>query len=203
MRVLFCLLSDFRIYAALCVVLRYSRTLARCSATMTDVLDPVALSSWAKDDSRDEELTPEQELEKLRAEKKALQMRVLGVNELARLLQDRTSELKIMEEKNKRLEVAVVRLENRCSNFEKKLKSQSGVLPKSGQMPLIPGPSRQILDSLMKENAELKKVINKQTSKGPTSYLEAVVSMTGAVVESGGWGGEGEGRGGFFLLCCY
>ena len=143
---------------------------------MTDVMEPVLLSSWPRDDLRDEELTLEQELEKLRAEKRALQMRVLGVDELARLLQDRTSELRITEEKNKRLEVAVVRLENRCSNFEKKLKSQNAAPPRSGQMPLIPGPSRQILDSLMKENAELKKVINKHTSKGPTSYLEAVVS---------------------------
>lgn len=141
---------------------------------MTDVVDPVVVGSWTKDEPRDEELSPEQEVEKLRAEKIALQRRVVGVNELARLLQERTTELEIMGQKNQRLEVALVRMENRCSNYEKKMKAQSGALPKSGQMPVIPGPSRQILDSLMLENRELKKVINKQASKGPTSYLEAV-----------------------------
>ena len=75
------------------------------------------------------------EIQKLQEENKQLQLRILGVNELARLLQDRNEIVQVLQEKNKRLEVAVVRLENRCSNFERKLKSQGGVVvgPKPGQ----------------------------------------------------------------------
>ena len=118
------------------------------------------------------------EVIRLKEENKALQLRILGVNELARLLQDRNEVVQVLEEKNKRLEVAVVRLENRCSNFERKLKSQGGAsfVPKPGQSPFIPGPSRQILEALMKENSELKKTLNKVTNKGASGYLEAVVS---------------------------
>ena len=118
-------------------------------------------------------------VQKYRAENKALQLRILGVNELARLLQDRTEVTEVLQEKNKRLEVAVVRLENRCSNFERKLRAQSGgtVGPKPGQSPFIPGPSRQILEALMKENSELKKTLNNVTKKGAAGYLEAVVSL--------------------------
>ena len=119
----------------------------------------------------------ESEIRKLQEENKQLQLRILGVNELARLLQDRNEIVEVLQEKNKRLEVAVVRLENRCSNFERKLKFQGGVMvgPKPGQSPFIPGPSRQILEALMKENSELKKTLNK---KVPVGYLEAVVSYT-------------------------
>lgn len=119
-----------------------------------------------------------QQVQKIQAENKALQLRILGVNELARLLQDRTEVTEVLQEKNKRLEVAVVRLENRCSNFERKLRATGGgvVGPKPGQSPFIPGPSRQILEALMKENSELKKTLNNLTKKGATGYLEAVVS---------------------------
>ena len=127
-----------------------------------------------------------QQLKKLQDENKALQLRILGVNELARLLQDRTEVTEVLQEKNKRLEVAVVRLENRCSNFERKLRAQGGgvVGPKPGQSPFIPGPSRQILEALMKENSELKKTLNNLTKKGATGYLEAVVSVYVCVRES-------------------
>ena len=117
-------------------------------------------------------------IRKLRKENKALQLRVLGVNELARLLQDRNEVAQVLKEKNKRLEVAVVRLENRCANLEQKMRSEGGPasLPKSGQAPMIPGPSRQILEGLVKENSELKKALNSMQRKGATGYLEAVVS---------------------------
>ena len=127
-----------------------------------------------------------QHLQKIQDENKALQLRILGVNELARLLQDRTEVTEVLQEKNKRLEVAVVRLENRCSNFERKLRAQGGAVvgPKPGQSPFIPGPSRQILEALMKENSELKKTLNNLTKKGATGYLEAVVSVFVCVCES-------------------
>ena len=122
----------------------------------------------------------EQLVRKLRSENKQLQLRVLGVNELARLLQDRSEKVKVLEDKNKRLEVAVVRLENRCANLEQKLRADGGGGPVSGlksmQPPSIPGPSRQILEALMKENSELKKALNAMQKKGPSGYLEAVVS---------------------------
>lgn len=121
----------------------------------------------------------EQLIRKLRSENKQLQLRVLGVNELARLLQDRTEKVKVLEDKNKRLEIAVVRLENRCANLEQKLRADGGggtAGPKSMQPPSIPGPSRQILEALMKENSELKKALNHMQKKGVSGYLEAVVS---------------------------
>ena len=119
----------------------------------------------------------EDELRQLKQENRSLQLRVLGVNELARLLQDRIEIIQVLQDKNKRLEVAVVRLENRCSNFERKLKAQGGVaVPKPGQSPFIPGPSRQILEALMKENSELKKTLSNVMKRGASGYLEAVVS---------------------------
>ena len=36
---------------------------------------------------------------------------------------------------------------------------------KPGQSPFIPGPSRQILEGLMKENSELKKTVSSLTGK--------------------------------------
>ncbi len=73
-----------------------------------------------------------------------------------------------------------MRLENRCANIEKMSKNLKGgptSLPsKTGQSPFIPGPSRQILEGLMKENSELKKTLNSLTRKGASGYLEAVVS---------------------------
>ena len=38
-------------------------------------------------------------------------------------------------------------------------------MAKSDQSPFIPGPSRQILEGLMKENSYLKKVIDNLTGK--------------------------------------
>ena len=73
----------------------------------------------------------------------------------------------------------MVRLENRCANFERQIKSQkSNNVPsmKAGQSPFIPGPSRQILEGLMQENSELKKTVNSLQRKGSSGYLEAVVS---------------------------
>ena len=76
--------------------------------------------------------------------------------------------------------MAVVRLENRCANIEKMSKSSksgaASIPSKTGQSPFIPGPSRQILEGLMKENSELKKALNSLTKKGASGYLEAVVS---------------------------
>ena len=75
--------------------------------------------------------------------------------------------------------MAVVRLEYRCANMEKITKSRtdsvSSYPPKTGQSsPFIPGPSRQILEGLMKENSELKKVLNRLTMNGASE--EAGVS---------------------------
>lgn len=121
----------------------------------------------------------EYKFNKLRKENHQLQLRILGVNELARLLQDRNEVVAVLKEKNKRLDVSVVRLENRCANFERQIKSQksNGVASaKLGQSPFIPGPSKQILQSLWQENEELKKTVNNLQKKGSSGYLEAVVS---------------------------
>lgn len=121
----------------------------------------------------------EYQCQRLRDENHQLQLRILGVNELARLLQDRNEAVAIAKERNKRLEMSLVRLETRCANFERQIKSQkSSSVPsaKSGQSPFIPGPSRQILEGLMQENGELKKTVNNLQKKGSSGYLEAVVS---------------------------
>lgn len=123
----------------------------------------------------------EYQCQKLREENHQLQLRILGVNELARLLQDRNEVVAVLKERNKRLELSLVRLENRCANFEKQIKSQksNGVASmKQGQSPFIPGPSRQILEGLMQENSELKKTVNSLQKKGSSGYLEAVVCMS-------------------------
>ena len=119
------------------------------------------------------------EIGRLMKENHQLQMRILGVNELARLLQDSNEVAEVLRERNKRLELMVIRLENRCSNFERRLKQNdpTSLGPKStGQSPFIPGPSRQILEALMKENSELKKTLSSMSKKGASGYLEVVVS---------------------------
>ena len=157
---------------------------------MTDLVDtpfPFSILNKKSDDSIEE---MEFRCRKLQEINHQLQLRILGVNELARLLQDQNELVGVLKEKNKRLEVSLVRLENRCANFERQLKSQkNSSVPsvKIGQSPFIPGPSRQILDGLMHENAELKKTVNSLQRKGASGYLEAVVSVQLSVV---GWGGQ-------------
>ena len=56
-----------------------------------------------------------QECQNLYDKNRQLQLRVSGVNELARLLQSRSELVQVLEEKNKRLEIAVMRLENKCA----------------------------------------------------------------------------------------
>jgi len=134
------------------------------------------LSSLSPANMSYEEL--EYKFSKLRKENHQLQLRILGVNELARLLQDRNEVVAVLKEKNKRLDISVVRLENRCANFERQIKSQksnSVASAKPGQSPFIPGPSKQILQSLWQENEELKKTVNNLQKKGSAGYLEAVV----------------------------
>ena len=50
----------------------------------------------------------EEEYQQLRDENHQLQLRILGVNELARLLQDKNEQLQLVEEKNKVQDVGVV-----------------------------------------------------------------------------------------------
>lgn len=122
----------------------------------------------------------EYQSQRLRDENHQLQLRILGVNELARLLQDRNEVVGVLKDRNKRLEMSLLRLENRCANFERQLKSQkssSVASAKPGQSPFIPGPSRQILEGLMQENGELKKTVNNLQKKGSSGYLVAVVSV--------------------------
>lgn len=63
------------------------------------------------------------ECQRLRDENHQLQLRVLGVNELARLLQDRSELVQVLEERNKRLVIALVRLESRLANDDRRLES--------------------------------------------------------------------------------
>lgn len=166
--------------------------------------DPATTSSIEKDDSEMASLVKmtQEELYKecmaLKKENGQLNCRLLGVNELARLLQEKTEAVETFKDKNKRLELAVVRLENRCSNMDKKSKTQNASpsslpsltnrqsQPQGGQQqqqqqqqqnPFIPGPSKQILETLMRENTDLKKTLDNMTKKGPTGYREAVVRL--------------------------
>ena len=60
----------------------------------------------------------------MRDENRELKLRLHGVNEFPRLLQDRSELVQVLEEKNRRLEIAVMRLENRCADYDRMLKSQ-------------------------------------------------------------------------------
>jgi SMC interacting uncharacterized protein involved in chromosome segregation len=120
------------------------------------------------------DMSPEQlkrECQHLRDENRRLQLRVNGVNELARLLQDRSELVQVLEERNKRLEIAVMRLETRCADYDGILFSTSRVqgadvsTAKPNQSPLNPAPSMPILEAVMKENSYLKKTIGKLTGK--------------------------------------
>ena len=130
--------------------------------------------------------SPSSELDGLKRENQTLRTRLLGVNELARLLQEKTEAYDNLRDRTKRQEIAIIRLENRCSNYDKKLRQalQGGnngagggaPVKSSNQSPFIPGPSRQIMEGLMKENSGLKKAINNVIKKSESGYLEAVVS---------------------------
>ena len=123
---------------------------------------------------------PSHEFEGLKKENQLLRTRLLGVNELARLLQEKTEAYDHLRDRTKRQEIAIIRLENRCSNYDKKLRqaiaaggngggSAAGTA-KSNQSPFIPGPSRQIMEGLMKENSGLKKAINNVIKKSESGY---------------------------------
>lgn len=164
------------------------------SETVTDGVS-VLHESGSKSSPRQsppEGLSREELIEQLKRENQALRARLLGVNELARLLQEKTEACDNLRDRNKRQEIAIIRLENRCSNYDKKLRQAAaaggagagagpaaggGASMRSGQSPFIPGPSRQILEGLMKENSELRKTVNNVTKKGQSGYLEAVVRM--------------------------
>lgn len=159
------------------------------STTVTDGVS-APLESGTQLDGRQsptQGMSAQDRIDYLKKENQSLKARLLGVNELARLLQEKTAACENLRDRSKRQEIAIIRLENRCSNYDKKLRQAAtaaswpvaggGGSLKSGPSPFIPGPSRQILEGLMKENSELKKTINTVTKKGESSYLEAVVCL--------------------------
>ena len=102
-----------------------------------------------------------------------LRYRVLGVSELARQLEEKKEQIEVMKQKISRLEITLVRVENRASSLEKKLKSTGVSTEKTAH---IPGPSKQILDTLLAENNKLKTALNNLTNRGHSGYVTAVVS---------------------------
>ena len=103
--------------------------------------------------------------------------RVLGVSELAKQLEEKKEQSEVMKQKISRLEIALVRVENRASSLEKKLNSKpTADGGKAAATAHIPGPSKQILDTLLAENNKLKTALNKLTNKGHSGYVTAVVS---------------------------
>ena len=102
-----------------------------------------------------------------------LRYRVLGVSELARQLEEKKEQIEVMKQKISRLEITLVRVENRASSLEKKLKNTGVPNEKATH---IPGPSKQILDTLLAENNKLKTALNNLTNRGHSGYVTAVVS---------------------------
>ena len=102
--------------------------------------------------------------------------RVLGVSELARQLEEKKEQIEVMKQKISRLEITLVRVENRASSLEKKLKSSS-VSSDANKTTHIPGPSKQILDTLLAENNTLKTALNNLTNRGHSGYVTAVVRI--------------------------
>lgn len=103
--------------------------------------------------------------------------RVLGVSELARQLEEKKEQIDVMKQKISRLEITLVRVENRASSLEKKLKNSNGSVTADGTKTThIPGPSKQILDTLLAENNKLKTALNNLTNRGHSGYVTAVVS---------------------------
>lgn len=101
--------------------------------------------------------------------------RVLGVSELARQLEEKKEQIDVMKQKISRLEITLVRVENRASSLEKKLKNSNYVTADGNKTSHIPGPSKQILDTLLAENNKLKTALNNLTNRGHSGYVTAVV----------------------------
>lgn len=99
----------------------------------------------------------------------------MGVSELAKQLEEKKEQAEVMKQKISRLEMALVRVENRASTLEKKLNSIPGADGKTSATAHIPGPSKQILDTLLAENNTLKTALNNLTNKGHSGYVTAVV----------------------------
>ena len=102
---------------------------------------------------------------------------MLGVSELARQLEEKKEQIDVMKQKISRLEITLVRVENRASSLEKKLKNSSSVTADGNKASTthIPGPSKQILDTLLAENNKLKTALNNLTNRGHSGYVTAVV----------------------------
>ena len=100
----------------------------------------------------------------------------MGVSELARQLEEKKEQIDVMKQKISRLEITLVRVENRASSLEKKLKNSSSSVTADGvKTTHIPGPSKQILDTLLAENNKLKTALNNLTNRGHSGYVTAVV----------------------------
>ena len=102
---------------------------------------------------------------------------MLGVSELARQLEEKKEQVDVMKQKISRLEITLVRVENRASSLEKKLKNNNVTADGSKTAAHIPGPSKQILDTLLAENNKLKTALNNLTNKGHSGYVTAVVRL--------------------------
>ena len=100
---------------------------------------------------------------------------MLGVSELARQLEEKKEQIEVMKQKISRLEITLVRVENRASSLEKKLKSTNVASDPANKTTSIPGPSKQILDTLLAENNKLKTALNNLTNRGHSGYVTAVV----------------------------
>ena len=96
------------------------------------------------------------------------------MSELARQLEEKKEQIEVMKQKISRLEITLVRVENRASSLEKKLKS-SNISTDANKTTQIPGPSKQILDTLWAENNTLKTALNNLTNRGHSGYVTAVV----------------------------
>ena len=115
----------------------------------------------------------------LEGELKHYQLRVAGVGALATMLSDKTDEVEQWKDKAERLEIALDRQEHKSYKLEqevRELREKCGEDSSRRSAPTLQ-PSRQILNAIMKENAQLKIALNRLVGNGNTGYKEGLVCV--------------------------
>ena len=111
---------------------------------------------------QDELDTCKAKITELQEENYSLQIQVAGVNTLSSLLYATREELETISEEKDRLEIELARLECKCNLLEKEKSA-------SESNKVITGPTKQMFEILVKENAKLKEdyqlLLKKKTSE--------------------------------------
>ena len=100
-----------------------------------------------------------------------------GVSALVTMLSEKKEEAEQWKDKAERLEIALSRQEHKSCKLEqevKELREKCGEDSSKRSAPTLQ-PSRQILNTIMKENAQLKIAMNRLVGNGNAGYKEGLV----------------------------